>query len=285
VSGARVRDPQQLRPCLELGAIEAGNGANVLRLAEPRSGNPPFLLHPMKYLDLTLPTPEQNLACDEALLDLCESGYPDEIIRFWEPGNYFVVLGYANKFREEVNLEVCRAQEVSVLRRCSGGGTVVQGPGCLNYTLILRINRSPSLLSITETNAFIMNVQKKALDSILTKAVTIQGHTDLALGHMKFSGNAQRRRRDFLIFHGTFLLNFDLALVEQLLPIPAKQPPYRKNRAHTDFLMNLSVSADLVKDALKRVWNAAEVFDSVPGPAVAQFVDDKYSRPEWNYRF
>jgi lipoate-protein ligase A len=239
----------------------------------------------MKYLDLTLPTPEQNLACDEALLDLCEDGYPEEIIRFWEPEDYFVVLGYANRSREEVNLDVCRAKQISVLRRCSGGGTVVQGRGCLSYTLILRIKDSPSLLSITETNAFIMNIQKKALESVLTQAVTVQGHTDLALEGMKFSGNAQRRRRDCLIFHGTFLLNFDLALIEQLLPIPAKQPHYRKNRPHSDFLMNLSVPADLVKNALKRAWSAAEVFDSVPVQAVGQLVNEKYSRSEWNFKF
>jgi lipoate-protein ligase A len=239
----------------------------------------------MKYLDLTSPSPERNLACDEALLDLCEGGYPDEIIRFWEPGDYFVVLGYANRFHEEVNLEACRAKRVSVLRRCTGGGTVVQGPGCLNYSLILRINNSPSLLSITETNAFIMNIQKKALESILAKDVTIQGHTDLALGDMKFSGNAQRRRRDFLIFHGTFLLDFDLALVEELLPIPAKQPPYRKNRVHSDFLMNLNLPAGLVKAALRSAWNAAEVIDYAPGQAVIELVNEKYSRSEWNLKF
>ena len=50
----------------------------------------------MFLCDLTLPTPEENLACDEALLDLCEAGGAGELLRFWEPPSYFVVLGYAN---------------------------------------------------------------------------------------------------------------------------------------------------------------------------------------------
>ena len=95
----------------------------------------------MKYLDRTLGTPQENLACDEALLEVCEEGSADEILRFWEPRQHFVVLGYSNKVRAEANLDTCRALDVPILRRCSGGGTVLQGPGSLNYALILRIRR------------------------------------------------------------------------------------------------------------------------------------------------
>src|ERR1035441_2815400 len=96
----------------------------------------------MKLCDLTLPTPEENLACDEVLLDLCEAGGSDEVLRFWAPPQYFVVVGYANKAATEVNLPVCRELVIPVLRRCTGGGTVLQGPGVLNYSLILRIDES-----------------------------------------------------------------------------------------------------------------------------------------------
>jgi lipoate-protein ligase A len=50
----------------------------------------------MQYLDHTFETPQQNLACDEALLDLCEEGYGHEILRCWEPRGHFIVLGYAS---------------------------------------------------------------------------------------------------------------------------------------------------------------------------------------------
>src|SRR6266404_876476 len=89
----------------------------------------------MKYIDLTLGTPAENLACDEALLNMCEEGLEGEILRFWEPKETFVVVGYANQAAREANLEACRAGNVPVLRRCSGGGTVLQGLGCLNYSL------------------------------------------------------------------------------------------------------------------------------------------------------
>src|SRR5688572_6131078 len=93
----------------------------------------------MRWLDLTFPTPAENLACDEALLDLCEAGFADEVLRFWESPTHFVVVGYGNKVDSEVEVAACRADGIPILRRCTGGGTVLQGPGCLNYSLVLRI--------------------------------------------------------------------------------------------------------------------------------------------------
>src|SRR6266852_576362 len=105
----------------------------------------------MKYLDLTLPSAAENLACDEALLDWLEEKGEPEVLRVWEPREHFVVLGYANKAFLEVNLEACLKRRIPILRRCSGGGTVLQGPGCLNYSLLLKIAGEPALRSISQT--------------------------------------------------------------------------------------------------------------------------------------
>ncbi|MFQ5902299.1 MAG: biotin/lipoate A/B protein ligase family protein [Candidatus Binatia bacterium] len=239
----------------------------------------------MQYIDSTLPTPPQNLACDEALIDLCEDGYDREILRFWEPPDYFEVLGYSNRIRSEVNLPSCRTNNVPVLRRCSGGGTVLQGPGCLNYALILRIPNSGPLKSITDTNASITKRHLEALEPIVGGGVKIQGLSDLVLGGLKFSGNAQYRRRRFLLFHGTFLLHFDIALVEKLLPLPPRQSPYRRNRSHRDFLTNLKVPSYMIKEALKRSWNATVRLRDLPSRRIDELVAKRYSREEWNFKF
>jgi lipoate-protein ligase A len=238
----------------------------------------------MKYFDFTFPTPAENLAGDEALMDLCENGLEGEILRFWEPETPFVVLGYANQAAREVNLEACRKAGIPVFRRCSGGGTVVQGPGCLNYSLILRMDSGP-LRSITGTNKFIMERHAVALEPLLKAGAQIQGHTDLALRNLKFSGNAQRRLKHCLIFHGTFLLNFDISLIEKLLPMPSKQPCYRENRSHADFLTNLNLPAADVKLALRRIWNAEEALTIVPLEKINELVLSRYSQDEWNLKF
>ncbi len=61
----------------------------------------------MKLLKLQLPSPAEQLATDEAVLDVCEAGGGEETLVFWEPKETFVVVGYANKVATEVNVAAC----------------------------------------------------------------------------------------------------------------------------------------------------------------------------------
>jgi lipoate-protein ligase A len=239
----------------------------------------------MKLCDLTLPTPEENLACDEVLLDLCEAGDSDELLRFWASPQYFVVLGYANKATTEVNLPYCQQLGIPVLRRCTGGGTVLQGPGILNYSLILRIDESGPCHSTPATNQFILERHRDALASLVLAPVEWRGQSDLAVGGLKFAGNAQRRHRRYLLFHGSFLLHLDLELLEKVLPLPSRQPDYRVNRSHSDFLINLRVPDHTIKTALSKAWNATEPLDPVPADQITLLAREKYALAEWSFKY
>ncbi len=241
----------------------------------------------MNYLDLTLPTPAENLACDEALLDLCDASGSLEILRIWESTNYFVVVGYANKVDLEVDRQKCGDKEIPILRRCSGGGTVVQGPGCLNYSLTFRVAENQSLQTITQTNRFVMERHRKIFQNYLGKNVSIHGHTDLAINTsdavLKFSGNAQRRKKNAVLFHGTFLLDFDLALIEAVLKMPSVQPNYRESRSHEKFLINLQRPASEIKNLLQEGWNASTPLESIPD--LTKLLREQYCRDDWNLKF
>jgi lipoate---protein ligase len=242
----------------------------------------------MKHFDLTFPSPAENLACDEVLLDGSENGGSGEIIRFWESAETFVVVGYANKVATEVNVAACQAQGIPILRRCSGGGTVLQGAGCLNYALVLRIAEHSPLAGISDTNQFIMERNRAAIESAIRNpqsAISVRGHTDLVLADKKFSGNSQRRKKNFLLFHGTFLLNFDFALVSEFLNMPSKQPDYRGDRSHAEFLTNLEIPADKVKDALAAAWNADAPLTRPPLEEISAMAREKYLMREWNLKF
>jgi len=236
----------------------------------------------MYYLDLALPSPAGNLACDEALLDACEAD-GSQVLRFWQPADYFVVVGYANKVALEVDETACAEAGVPVLRRCSGGGTVLQGPGCLNYSVILRFDDPASpLATITGANRFILDRIRHALEPLTGQPVEREGDTDLVIGGRKFSGNAQRRRRTHLLFHGTFLLKFDLPRIARCLRMPSKQPKYRDDRSHLDFLANLPLSVAAVKRALSAAWDAREPLPTIPRAAIKQLVLERYSTEAWN---
>jgi lipoate-protein ligase A len=249
----------------------------------------------VNFLDLTLPTPAENLACDEGLLDQCEET-GEETLRFWESREVFVVVGYGNRIASEVNVEECERRGVPILRRCSGGGTVVQGPGCLNYNLTLRIPESGPLTSVTGTNEFVMERNRAAMEKLLKAKVSVQGHTDLAVevgraedsapcqSLRKFSGNAQRRRRRALVFHGTILYAFDLPLIEALLRFPSAQPDYRAGRGHTYFVQNVSASRENILLDLGKAWGAKQIAPPVNAKHIEALVRERYANTDWNCR-
>lgn len=241
--------------------------------------NPPQTI---QYLEWSPRDPATNLAVDEALLLACESGGP-EVLRCWEPQVPFVVLGRGNHLSREADLDQCRRHGVPILRRISGGGAVVQMPGLLNYALVLRADR-PGLETISRTNRAVLERIASALAPLLGCPVCIRGHTDLCLGHRKFAGNAQRRLRLAVLFHGSILLNADLTWMSKLLPHPSREPAYRQGRPHHDFLLNLQIPAEAVRRALRTAWKATIPANPPPQPLLQSLIRQRYGCETWNNR-
>ncbi|HEV8723031.1 MAG TPA: lipoate--protein ligase family protein [Candidatus Binatia bacterium] len=239
----------------------------------------------MKYLDLTFANPATNLACDEALLELYESEKTDDaLLRVWEPRDHFVVLGHSNRLHSEVNISACRRDQVSILRRVSGGGAVMQGPGCLNYCLILS-SQALRLRSIGAAFRYVLARHCRFIGKLAGVQARIEGFSDLTVAGRKFSGNAQYRKARYVLVHGTFLLNFDLSMIARFLRMPAKQPAYRQRRPHLEFITNLNLTSMQVRDCIRDGWNAVEKFSDVPLARIEALVTERYGREEWSKKF
>jgi lipoate-protein ligase A len=241
----------------------------------------------MKFLEFTFDEPAANLACDEALLEMMEADVSrdsyDDCLRIWEAKKYFVVLGHSERVKSSVNVAACNGHSIPILRRISGGGTVVQGPGCLNYSLILK--NSACLKNIRDTFKYVLERHRSVVEEISGAPARLEGISDLTADGLKFSGNAQYRKARFVLVHGTFLLNFDLSVIETLLPVPAKQPAYRRRRPHLEFIMNLPVDPSQLCDRLKHVWGCGQDRPEVPFARIDELVRDRYGRIEWTEKF
>jgi lipoate---protein ligase len=165
------------------------------------------------------------------------------------------VLGPSCRPIDDVDVAACAQNDVPVLRRASGGGTVLQGPGCLSYALVLPLTWDPRLANIRSTNQFILERMATALHR-WEPATGFQGVSDLAIGGRKVSGNAQRRKRNALLFHGTILYAMESDLIARYLKHPARQPEYRNDRPHEAFLRTIDASPGDLKQVIAEVWNA-----------------------------
>lgn len=234
----------------------------------------------MHLLDVTLPSPAENLALDEALLLAAESGDGGEVLRFWSWPTPAVVLGSGGQLAEDVRENACIADAVPILRRSSGGGTVLLGSGCLVYSLILSYERDPALSAIRSSYRFILNRIRRTLEEGIG-CIEQAGISDLIFDGRKFSGTAQQRKSTFLLHHGTLLYDFDLSLLPHYLREPPLQPEYRAGRSHLAFVCNLPLPGEEIKRRLRHVWKAESALTAWPTAEVARLVLEKYAQKAW----
>ena len=216
--------------------------------------------------DISLDSPQANLLLDEALFVLAEKSSGGEVLRFWESSTPFIVLGRIGQEQEEVNAPAVKKDNVPVLRRTSGGGTVVQGQGCLNYTLILDKNRDKAIGDLRRSYQWISEKVIEALKAQGIEAV-FRPISDIALAadEKKFSGNAQRRGKNFILHHGTILYDFDLQLITKYLRMPKDIPEYRRDRRHDDFVINIPINPRMFKSALAKIFSVDQT-DNILNP-------------------
>jgi lipoate-protein ligase A len=119
-------------------------------------------------------------------LEWFEAQRPDDgLLRLWQPENYFVVLGHSNHLTAEVAVTACATDGVPILRRVSGGGTVLQGPGCLNYSLILDCGLF-GLKNIGATFHYVLNRHRTSIAALAGLQIAVAGISDLTVDGRKF---------------------------------------------------------------------------------------------------
>jgi lipoate-protein ligase A len=147
----------------------------------------------------------RNLALEECLLGLVAERGP--ILFLWRSAGA-VVLGKNQNPWREVNLPVLRAEGLALARRCSGGGTVFQDAGNLNYALALPRD--------TYDQDQVFDQLIRAFHEVGIPA-TRGPHHGLVVHGRKFSGSAFCFRQRAALHHGTLLVNADLARLSRVL--------------------------------------------------------------------
>ena len=225
-----------------------------------------------------------QLAIDEAILLTAEELESCQRIRVWEFDEPTIVLGRSSKVDDELDRQRCEAKGVSIQRRSSGGATVMGGPGCLMYSVVLSFDENPSLQKIDQAHLYVMERVLAAVQNQVPDA-RHQGICDLTWENRKFSGNSLRIARRHLLYHGTVLYDFDLDLLASCLDFAPRQPDYRQSRSHDSFVTNVSLNPTELAIDLRTQFEAngeVSIHDYTDRAAALQ--TQRYELDSWRFR-
>lgn len=168
-----------------------------------------------------------------------------------------VVMGISGKSEQLLNLSPLKKAAIPVIRRFSGGGTVIVDEETLFITFICNQQALPVALQ----PASIMQWTEGFYAPLFRNQFQLR-ENDYILGHRKFGGNAQYLRKERWLHHTSFLWDFDPEKMN-LLKHPPKTPQYRAGRKHEDFLCKLkdhhSCKKSLVKKIKERISQFFEI--------------------------
>lgn len=111
-----------------------------------------------------------------------------------------VMIGRHQITDNEINKDFVNENDIKIVRRNSGGGSVFTDMGCLQYSFITE-NTSHKDIFERHVKHIVDNVKKLGIDASFT------GRNDILSDGLKFSGNAEYIYKDKMVIHGTILFN------------------------------------------------------------------------------
>ncbi len=140
-------------------------------------------------------------------------------------GDYFfvwrtgpsVIFGRNQSLESEVNLEYCRAHDIKVYRRKSGGGCVYSDRGNLMHSCITSPERDAAFVFHRYMQWVALALSRLGVDA------QVSGRNDITVGGRKVSGNAFHLLPRRCIVHGTLLFDTDMKALEQSVNPPEEK--------------------------------------------------------------
>lgn len=233
--------------------------------------------------DTDLGDPYFVTAADEAISILRKQNRISDTLHFYRRNKPTISVGRSRKIEDDINLDMCKKNNVEIVRRSTGGGTIFTDEGCLIYSLIF--DRSDyNIKSPNETFEKICNCLISSLSKLNIKTV-YKPPNDVMLDNKKISGSAQILKDNIVMIHGTILFNSDIHLMNSVLKLnkPLKVTNILDEIKYKiqikDIKFNLKKEFELLFDTEMKISNFSDQEISL----INSLLDEKYHKKSWNY--
>jgi lipoate-protein ligase A len=232
-----------------------------------------------KYFSSPFTIPLLNLAIEDYLFRKFKTS-----ILFIYRNSPSVIIGRNQNPFIECNTSFLEEHSIPLVRRQSGGGTVVHDLGNTNFCLMM-----PRSEFTLRKGA---DLAARALNSLDIPAVVNEKRNDIFVGNKKVSGSAYRIINDRAFHHGTMLINSDLEFIKKCLQISDKKHLYRHNSITSvpSPITNLSeysltISHDLFCKALIKEFLGDENIIHLTEDINKHVVDFMSNNSTWEWKY
>jgi lipoate-protein ligase A len=225
-----------------------------------------------------------NIAAEEYLL----KHFDKEIIMLWRSSPSIIVGKHQNTLAE-INLEYVRKNDIPVVRRLSGGGTVFHDPGNINFTFVKKADKENLVNFRSHTQPVIDFLQSLGVDA------RFEGKNDLRINGLKISGNAEHIHKEKVLHHGTLLFDSDLEKLNEAIKAKEQNFESKAVKSVRSTVANISRflhTPMLVKDFMEKLemfffqkYPTLERYDFNIDDirAINRLKEEKYVKWEWNF--
>ncbi|MBI9067937.1 MAG: lipoate--protein ligase [Salinivirgaceae bacterium] len=230
--------------------------------------------------------PYFNIAAEEYFL----KNFTDDVFYLYvnEPS---IIVGKHQNTIAEINVPYVIQNELKVVRRLSGGGTVFHDLGNLNYCFIQN-----------GTEGHLVDFKKYSqpvLDTLndLNVNAYLRGKSDLVIDDLKFSGNAEHVFKNRILHHGTLLFSSELNSLNKAIQADwtkFNDKAVRSNRSKvTNIIDHLEKPLTIYEFEQKVIETVILQNKQVESYALTKsdeeaintLVDEKYSTWKWNFAY
>lgn len=230
--------------------------------------------------------PFLNLAIEEILLKKRQEEFI--ILGINKP---CVVIGKHQAAHREADTRYVTLNNIPVLRRITGGGTVFHDSGNINYTFIRNCESGKQVDFKKHTKPVIDFLASTGIDA------SFEGKNDIKTGGLKISGNAEHVHRNRILHHGTLLFDASLDLLKNSLRKDQSAYESRGVASNPSQVTNLKEMLPEIsspetfihrmRDFLLDYFSGAEEYE-LTGHELGEaqeLANSKYRTWEWNYAY
>jgi lipoate-protein ligase A len=240
----------------------------------------------MDIISLYTRDPCFNLAVDEFLLKERKENFL--VLSINDPS---VIIGKHQVAHRESDTRFITLNNIPLIRRISGGGTVFHDRGNINFSFIMQSEHGKQVDFRKYTLPVINFLSSLGVDA------DFEGKNDLRVDGLKISGNAEHVYHDRVLHHGTLLFSAGLDLLKKSIRSDYSKYSTRGVGSNPSPVMNLKDKLSSVSGPEELVSGMEEYFlHNLQGAyryslsqqeiaAIGTLCDSKYRTWEWNYAY